>query len=50
MASSTRRIVEWFGHYLKDEPAAAWITSGVSYIEREQELNQLKAKKPRAGT
>ncbi len=42
-----RRIVEWFGHYLKDEPASAWITSGVSYLQREQELKALKAKKPR---
>ncbi len=42
-----RRIVEWFGHYLKDEPAASWIANGVSYLAREQELKQLKAKKPR---
>jgi dipeptidyl aminopeptidase/acylaminoacyl peptidase len=42
-----RRIVEWFGHYLKDEPAPAWITSGVSYLERERELKALKATKPR---
>jgi dipeptidyl aminopeptidase/acylaminoacyl peptidase len=26
-----RRINEWFGHYLKGEPAAAWITEGVRY-------------------
>jgi hypothetical protein len=39
------RIIEWFGHYLKDEPARPWITSGVSYLEREQELKRLKAKK-----
>lgn len=25
-----RRILEWFGHYLKGEPAPAWITKGVS--------------------
>jgi len=29
-----RRILEWFGHYLKGEPAAAWITSGVPYLEK----------------
>src|SRR5215470_9272314 len=40
-----RRIIEWFGHYLKDEPASPWITSGVSFLEREQELKQLKARK-----
>ncbi len=39
------RIFEWFGHYLKDEPAASWITSGESYLERERELKQLKARK-----
>jgi dienelactone hydrolase len=43
-----RRIVEWFGHYLKDEAAPAWITSGVSYLQREQELKAIKARKPRA--
>jgi len=42
-----RRIVEWFGHYLKDEPAPAWLTSGVSYLQREQELKALKARTPR---
>ena len=41
-----RRIVEWFGHYLKGEPAPAWIANGVSYLDREQELKRLKAKKP----
>ena len=39
-----RRIVQWFGHYLKGEPAAAWIKDGVSYLDREQELKRLKAK------
>ncbi len=39
-----RRIHEWFGHYLKDEPAAPWITKGWSFLEREQELKQLKKK------
>ncbi|HMD08980.1 MAG TPA: prolyl oligopeptidase family serine peptidase [Candidatus Acidoferrum sp.] len=38
-----RRIFAWFGHYLKDEPAAAWITNGESYLDRERELKQLKA-------
>lgn len=40
-----RRIMQWFGHYLKNEPAPAWITSGVSVLEREQELKKAKAKK-----
>jgi dienelactone hydrolase len=41
-----RRIVEWFGHYLKGEPAPEWITNGVRYLDRERELKELKAKKP----
>ena len=40
-----RRIVQWFGHYLKGEPAAAWITDGVSFLDREQELKRLKGQK-----
>lgn len=40
-----RRIVEWFGHYLKGEPAQPWITGGVSYLQRERELKRLKAGK-----
>ncbi len=38
-----RRIFAWFGHYLKDEPAAAWITNGETYLEHERELKKLKA-------
>ncbi|HYT75840.1 MAG TPA: prolyl oligopeptidase family serine peptidase, partial [Vicinamibacterales bacterium] len=30
------RIMDWFGHYLKGEPAQAWITSGVSYLDKEK--------------
>lgn len=37
-----RRIHEWFGHYLKGEPAAPWITKGTSFLEREEELKQRK--------
>jgi len=40
-----RRILEWFGHYLKDEPGSPWITGGVTFLEREQELKQLKMQK-----
>ena len=28
------RILEWFGHYLKGEPAPDWITKGVPYLEQ----------------
>ena len=33
-----RRILEWFGHYLKGEPAAKWITDGESWVEREKRI------------
>ena len=35
-----RRIFQWFGHYLKSEPAAPWITSGLRYIERDREFKK----------
>ena len=28
-----RRIVQWFRHYLKNEPAPTWMTKGVSYLD-----------------
>jgi dipeptidyl aminopeptidase/acylaminoacyl peptidase len=40
-----RRILQWFGHYLKNEPAPSWITSGMSVLEREQELKRATSKK-----
>jgi dipeptidyl aminopeptidase/acylaminoacyl peptidase len=30
------RQLQWFGHYLKGEPAADWITSGESYLQRQK--------------
>ncbi len=33
-----RRILEWFGHYLKGDEAADWITKGESWVERERRL------------
>lgn len=40
-----RRILQWFGHYLKDEPAVPWISNGLSFLDREQELKLLKTQK-----
>ncbi|HVL66158.1 MAG TPA: prolyl oligopeptidase family serine peptidase [Vicinamibacterales bacterium] len=40
-----KRIHEWFAHYLKNEPAPRWITEGVPFIEREQELKRTATKK-----
>jgi dipeptidyl aminopeptidase/acylaminoacyl peptidase len=31
-----RRIMEWFGYYLKGETAAPWITNGVTYLDKER--------------
>jgi len=33
-----RRINQWFGHYLKGEPAPAWITGGMTWLERKAAL------------
>jgi acetyl esterase/lipase len=38
-----RRIFAWFGHYLKEEPAASWITNGETFLDHERELKKLKA-------
>ena len=39
-----RRILEWFGHYLKDEPAPSWITDGVLLDDHEDEKNRVARK------
>ena len=31
-----RRILQWFGHYLKGDAAPAWITQGLTVIEAEK--------------
>ncbi|WP_420449627.1 prolyl oligopeptidase family serine peptidase [Candidatus Palauibacter sp.] len=36
-----RRILEWFGHYLKGEPAPAWITEGVALDVLEEEKKRV---------
>ena len=36
------RILEWFGYYLKGEPAPEWIHKGVSVLDREKELKRIK--------
>ena len=40
-----RRILAWFGHYLKGEPAEPWITNGKSFLERDLEIKRLTAKR-----
>jgi dipeptidyl aminopeptidase/acylaminoacyl peptidase len=36
------RILQWFAHYLKGEPAAAWITNGQTWLERKAVLDANK--------
>ena len=36
------RILEWFGHWLKEEPAQSWITEGQTWIDRNRELKAFK--------
>ena len=37
-----RRILEWFGHYLKGEPAPAWITRGIPLEAHEAEKRRVR--------
>jgi dipeptidyl aminopeptidase/acylaminoacyl peptidase len=40
-----RRILAWFGHYLKGEPAEPWILNGQSFLERQAEIERRTVKK-----
>ena len=40
-----RRILAWFGHYLKGEPAEKWMTDGQSFLERDAEIRREGARK-----
>jgi dipeptidyl aminopeptidase/acylaminoacyl peptidase len=40
-----KRIHEWFAHYLKNEAAAPWITSGVPFVDRDRELKRITGPK-----
>jgi dipeptidyl aminopeptidase/acylaminoacyl peptidase len=37
-----RRILQWFGHYLKGDPAPAWMTQGTTWLERKAALDAQK--------
>lgn len=34
-----RRINQWFGHYLKGDPAPKWMTEGMTWLERKIALD-----------
>ncbi len=36
-----RRILEWFGHYLKGEPAAPWIAAGIPFERQDAERRRV---------
>ena len=38
------RVLEWFGHYLKGDPAPSWITEGQRWIDRQKELEEFERK------
>lgn len=38
----SRRILQWFGHWLKGEPAPSWITDGTPWLERKAALEANK--------
>jgi len=40
-----RRILAWFGHYLKGEPAERWITNGQTFLDRDAEVKRAAAVK-----
>jgi dipeptidyl aminopeptidase/acylaminoacyl peptidase len=39
------RIREWFGHYLRGDEPAKWITDGQKHLDRQKEIESLKEKK-----
>ncbi|MCA9289704.1 MAG: S9 family peptidase, partial [Phycisphaerales bacterium] len=43
------RILEWFGHYLKGDPAPDWITRGMPHLERQKELEAASKGNARGG-
>lgn len=42
-----RRVLQWFGHFLKGDPAPAWMTQGQSVLDREQEVKRTTGGAPR---
>jgi hypothetical protein len=45
-----RRILEWFGHYLQDEPAPQWITEGIPAADLDDEAKRIAKKNKKATT
>ena len=43
-----QRQLEWFGHYLKGEPAPEWIAKGEPYLTRKKILDSANPPQPSA--
>jgi dipeptidyl aminopeptidase/acylaminoacyl peptidase len=41
-----RRIIQWFGHWLKGEPAPKWMKDGMTFMERKAVLDGGGARQP----
>jgi dipeptidyl aminopeptidase/acylaminoacyl peptidase len=35
-----RRVMQWFNHYLKGEPAPDWLKDGVKFLDKDKELKK----------
>ena len=44
-----RRILEWFDHYLKGEPAPAWIADGVAFEDLDKEKRRVATQPEASG-
>jgi dipeptidyl aminopeptidase/acylaminoacyl peptidase len=36
-----KRVMEWFDHYLKGDPAPEWIRAGVKFLDKDKELKRV---------
>jgi dipeptidyl aminopeptidase/acylaminoacyl peptidase len=41
-----RRVMDWFNHYLKGDPAPQWITDGVKFLEKDKEKKAIVTTRP----
>jgi dipeptidyl aminopeptidase/acylaminoacyl peptidase len=45
-----QRIIDWFGHYLQGQPAAAWIEKGVTFLQSERDRKMRRPAVPKTTT
>jgi dipeptidyl aminopeptidase/acylaminoacyl peptidase len=43
-----RRVMEWFNHYLKGDPAPEWVQNGVKFLDKDKELKRATTSTPDA--